>query len=105
MLLLPLPPDPSLTPDTLLHAVSTVTNLWGKSGLLSRLFLPDSVMDQIRASPSYSSENERRMAALQYYLETLPRASWSKIAGALWFLEEHAALETVKQYLPQKHGE
>ena len=105
MLLLPLPPDLSLTPDTLLHAVSTVTDFWGEDGLLDRLGVLDQVMDQIRASPSYSSENERRTAALQYYLKTLPRASWSKIAGALWFLEEHAALETVKQYLPHKRGE
>ena len=103
--LLPLPPDLSLTPDTLLHAVSTVTNFWEEGGLLDWLDVPGPVRDQIRASPSYSSEDERRTAALQYYLQTVPGASWGRIAGGLWYMEEHTALESVRQYLPHQHGE
>ena len=103
--LLPLPPDLSLTPDTLLHAVSTVTDFWGEGGLLEWLFVPLSVQDRIRASPSYSSEDERRTAGLQYYLQTVPGASCGRIAGILWYLEEHTALESVRQYLPHQHGE
>ena len=102
--LLPLPPDLSLTPDTLLHAVSTVTDFW-EGGLLDWLLVPNSVMDQIKASPSYSSEDERRTASLQYYLQTVPGASWGRIAGVLWNMEEHTALQSVRQYLPHKHGE
>ena len=102
-LLLPvLPPDASLTPHTLLPPLSTVRELWD---LLSCLGVPVSVMDQIRASQSYSSEDEKRVAGLQYYLQTLPGASWVRIASALWFMEEHTALETVRQYLPHTHGE
>ena len=103
--LLPLPPDLNLTPDTLLHAVSTVTHFWGEGRLLYWLDVPPSVQDQIRASPSYSSEDERRMAGLQYYLQTVSGASWGRIASVLWYMEEHTALESVRQYLPHQHGE
>ena len=99
-----LPPDTSLTPHTLLHAVSTVRNFWD-GGLLRCLDVPGSVQDEIRASPSYSSEDEKRMAGLQYSLQTAPGMSWGKIAGVLWYLEEHTALETVRQYLPHQHGD
>ena len=104
-----LPPDASLTPHTLLHAVSTVRWFWeyGRSGdgLLACLGVPWSVIHQIRHSQSYSSEDDKRMAGLQYYLQTLPGVSWGRIAGVLWKMGEHTALETVRQYLPPKHGE
>ena len=101
-------PDDSLTPHTLLPAVSTVTEFWDSDdeyGLLERLSVPYSVMDDIRASPLYSTEEEKRIAGLQYYLHTVPSASWENIAGVLWGLEEHTALEEVRQYLPPAHGE
>ena len=101
-------PDDSLTPHTLLPAVSTVTEFWDSDdecGLLESLGVPQSVMDDIRASPLYSTEEEKRIAGLQYYLHTLPSASWEVIAGVLWRLEEHTALEEVRQYLPPAHGE
>ena len=102
-LLLPvLPPDASLTPHTLLPPLSTVRQF---RELLGYLEVPESVMDQIRASQSYSSEDEERVAGLQYYLQTVPGASWVMIASVLWCLEEHTALETVRQYLPHTHGE
>ena len=105
-LLLPvLPPDASLTPHTLLPPLSTVWEFWEYNGLLSYLGVPQSVIDQIRASQSYSNEDEKRVAGLQYYLQTLPGASWGTIASVLWYMEEHTALETVRQYLPHTHGE
>ena len=63
------------------------------------LGVPDSVWTQIRDSKSYSSEDEKRMAVLQYCLQTLPGVSWGRIAGVLWRLEEHTALETIRPYL------
>ena len=105
-LLLPvLPPDASLTPHTLLPPLSTVRQFWGINGLLFCLQVPQSVREQIIASQSYSSEDEKRVAGLQYYLQTLPGASWGRIASVLWYLEEHTAQETVRQYLPHTHGE
>ena len=103
-----LPPDASLTPRTLLRAVSTVRRFWGlgvEMVLLDWLGVPRSVQEQIRDSQSYSSEDEKRTAALQYYIETVASASWGRIAGALWYIKEHTALETVRRYLPHKPGE
>ena len=69
------------------------------------LGVPWSVMDGIRASPSHSTEEKKRIAGLQYYLQTVPGASWEMIAGELWFMEEHTALEEVRQHLPPTYGE
>ena len=83
--------------------MSTVREFWGY-GLLYYLGVPSAVMDQITSSQSYSSEDEKRVTGLQYYLQTVPGASWGRIASVLWYLEEHTALETVREYLPHKHG-
>ena len=61
-------------------------------------------MNQIRDSRSYSSEEEKRVAVLQYCLQTVPGVSWGRIASVLWYLKEHTALETVRQYLPHTRG-
>ena len=101
-----LPPDDSLTQHSVARAVATVRELWGiglNDGLLEFLGVPESVINQIKDSISYSSEEEKRDAGLQYCLQTVPGVSWGKIASVLWLLEEHTALETVRQYLP--HGQ
>ena len=102
-------PDDSLTPYKLLPAVSSVRKFWRRDddewGLLEMLDVPYSVMDDIRASLSHSTEEEKRIAGLQYYLQTSPGASWEDIAGILWFMEEHTALEEVRQHLPRTYGE
>ena len=64
-----------------------------------------SVWEQIRKSRSYSSEEEKRVAVVQYYLQTVPGVSWGRIASVLWQMEEHTALESVRQYLPHTHGQ
>ncbi|CAI8033897.1 hypothetical protein GBAR_LOCUS19112 [Geodia barretti] len=91
----------SLTPHSVARAVATVREFWG--GLLWFLGVPRSVMNQIRDSRSYSSEEEKRVAGLQYCLQNVPGVSWGGIAGVLWYVEEHTALETVRQYLPHTH--
>ena len=88
--------------------MATVRQFWDiglETGLLRALGVPQSVVDQIRDSRSYSSEEEKRVAGLQYCLQTVPGVSWGRIAGVLWLLEEHTALETVRQYLPHTHGQ
>ena len=87
-----------------------MTEFWGTDddteyGLLVELYVPKSVINDIMANPSYSTEEEKRIAGLQYYLQTVPGASWERIAGVLWFLEQNTALEEVRQYLPSTHGE
>ena len=75
------------------------------AGMLEGLNVSDPVIDDIRANPSYSTEEEKRIAGLQYYLQTVPGASCKRITGVLWGMEEHTALEEVRQYLPSTHGE
>ena len=98
------PPGATLTPHSLLHvpAVSAVKRFWG-GGLLHHLGVPTSIWVYSLSRP-YLSEDNKKMAGLQYYLQTVPGASWGRIAGVLWFLEEHAALKIVRQYLRYKHG-
>ena len=96
--------DFSLNPHTLLHALSTVKKFWGGDGILGLLSVHP-MWTQIRDSQLYSSEDEKRMAVLHYSLQTVPGVSWGKIAGVLWYMEEHTALETVRQYLPHKPGD
>ena len=83
--------------------MATVEYFWDV--LLEFLGVPRSVRDQIIASRPYSSEEEERVAGLQYCLQTVPGVSWGRIAGVLWYMEEHTALETVRQYLPHTHGQ
>ena len=104
MLILSPSPDNGLTPYTLSRALSSVKTIWG-SGLLCYFDIPFWVQNMIRFSPSYSTEDEKIKAALQYALQTLPGMSWTRIAGVLWFMEEYTALETVRQYLPHKPGD
>ena len=85
--------------------MSSVGEFWDDDGLLYYLNVPDSLQDQIRGSLAYSSEEERRVAGIEYYLQTVPGASWGRVAGMLWYMGEHTALEAVRQYLPHKHGE
>ena len=88
--------------------MATVREFWVVGvdvGLLQLLGVPESVEEQITASRSYSSEEEKRVAGLQYCLQTVPGVSWGRIAGLLWYLEEHTALETVRQYLPHTRGQ
>ena len=102
--LLILPLETSLTPHILLHTLSTMKWFWDYCGLLHYLGVPWPVVTQIRDSHSYLSEDEKRTAGLRYYLQTVPGVSWGRIAGVLWFMKEHCALETVRQYLPPTHG-
>ena len=85
--------------------MATVRHFWDVSGLLSFVGVPWSVREQIRASESYSSEEEMKLAVLQYCLQTVPGVSWGLIAGVCWRLNEHEALETVRKYLQDKHGQ
>ena len=85
--------------------MSTVRDFWSGLGLLDWLGVPASVAVQITTNQSNSSHIEKRMAVLQYYHQTVPGASWGRIAGVLWYLQEQTALKTVRQYLPHKPGE
>ena len=60
---------------------------------------PQSVCDEISDSTAYQTEEEKKEALLDYYLDTVPMASWPSVAGALHYMEEKTALQAVKNFL------
>ena len=66
----------------------------------SGLCVPRSVCDEIRYSTTYKTEDEKKAAFLQYFLDNVPMASWQTVAGALHYREEKKALQMVQAFLP-----
>ena len=64
------------------------------------LGVPVSMRDEIRASTDYKTEEEKKAAFLQYFLDNVPMASWQTVAGALHMREEKKALQMVQPFLP-----
>ena len=74
---------------------------WYSLGIyISDLGVPPSVRDEIRDSTDYKTEEEKKAALLQYFLNHVPMASWQTVAGALHYLEEKKALQMVQAFLP-----
>ena len=92
--------DASLTPQNIFQATSDVDY----DDLDDCLGVPHSVYWQINANPSYPTEEKRREAMIVYYLNTLPLASWARLAGWLYRREEHVSLEAVRKYLHHTTG-
>ena len=79
--------------------LSTVGQFWN---VLKYLRVPGTVIDQIKCRKL--GEVEEKVEGLRYYLETVPGASWGRIAGALWFAEEHEALKSITAIVQQMRG-
>ena len=104
-----------MNPQRLLRPESGMDEYWDeqeereaeaeKYGMLETLLVPTAVVERIRTNPCYMTEEDRRTAGLQYYLDTVPGASWARIAGALWYMGEQAALARVWKYLVDKPGQ
>ena len=69
------------------------------------LGVPDSVYPQIKANPSYSTQEERREAMILYFLNNIPLASWATLAGRLYRKEQSVSLEAVRKYLHHTTGQ
>ena len=63
------------------------------------LNVPDSKLQEI--SQQSSTEREKSLALGDYWVNTDPRASWEKLAWALYKIGEERALGVAKQYLQQ----
>ena len=64
------------------------------------LGVPLSVCNEILASTDYKTEEEKKAAFFEYFLDNVPMASWQTVAGALHRREEKKALQMVKAFLP-----
>ena len=41
---------------------------------------------------------------MEYFITAVPRASWETLAGQLYYMQQHEALEKVKVYIQQQPG-
>ena len=103
--------DPTLTINNLRTVTSSVKNWYclgrsdyGTDVLLPGLGLPFPVLDEIRVNPSMTEENKKTKVLL-YFLSNAPMASWEKVAGILYSMEEERALEAVKEFLTVTRGQ
>ena len=66
------------------------------------LFLPDSQRHKIEAE--YATEDQRRNAAVQFWLVSDPYASWRRLITELDVFEEHAVAKQIHRYAEKLTG-
>ena len=49
----------------------------------------------------YFTNKQRKEAAVDWWLQYSPDASWARLAGELYYNNETTALEAVSQYIPK----
>ena len=97
-------PDPSLTAENVSSVLETVRHWrtvrdreavrgWRTVSLV--LGVPE---EQI-IETTFSTETARRQAVVDWWLRYSPTASWTWLAGRLYYFEERTALEAVSQYI------
>ena len=74
----------------------------GTIGVFGVLHLHKSQRHKIEAE--YSTDDERRTAAVRYWLASDPYASWKKLIGQLHFFEEHAIAKQIIHYAEKLTG-
>ena len=79
--------------------MASVKNWYDLGRYVSGLGVPLAVRDDIRDSRAYQTDDEQKVALLQYYLDNVAMASWQSVAGALHRREEKTALQIVKIFL------
>ena len=99
----PIPPDLTLTPSNMSAVLHTVQELKRLGYVV--LDLPFSVYWSIKSRISFSHDDQRREALINHYLLYYPLASWAHLAGMLYYMEEHTALQEVRQYITQQTGD
>ena len=93
---LPLFTDLTLTYNILCLVMISVVNWYELGDYECGLGVPQAVLDEIKNNTAYKTEEDKKEALLRYFLKNVPMASWEKVAGALYRMEEKTALEAVK---------
>ncbi|CAI8058445.1 hypothetical protein GBAR_LOCUS31785 [Geodia barretti] len=96
--------DPTLTINNLCHVTSSIEDWrwWGLGGLGEYnhgLGVPDDVMREIRYDAANPTEEDKKTGVLLYFLHNVPSASWERVAGVLYYMEEEKALQAVKEFM------
>ena len=99
--------DPTLTTDNVNKVISETVKTWDDGvyayGLAGELLVPLTVQESIKKQ--HTSVEFQKKALVNYWINFLFNASWATLAGALYFLDEKAALKIcVKEYLKVDQG-
>ena len=78
--------------------MSPVKNWYDLGDYYYGLGVPKTMRNEIRDSPAYQTEDERKVALLQYFLVNVPMASWQSVAGTLYWMKEKTSLQLVKPF-------
>ena len=92
-------PDPTLTFTNVTRVLESMKDV---DSLVDVLNVPDSV--EYKISQDYATPEQQRNAIVRYWLQSMPNASWSGLAGGLYIMEEMTTLEAVKQYFHNPTG-
>ena len=95
----PLSPDPTLTVASVTAVLESVGDWYGLGDWLD---VPRPVLDMIRGSDR--GDRECEIALAEYFVSSMPGASWTTLAGALYHEEESAALLAVGRHLKEEKG-
>ena len=88
--------DLTLTYNNLRLVMISVVNWYELGDYNYGLGVPYAVLDEIKNNTAYKTEEDKKEALLRYFLKNVPMASWQKVAGALYRMEEKTALKVVK---------
>ena len=97
--------DPTLNIKNLCKVMEPVTDWYSMGNYAYGLCVPPAVLDEIRDSADYPTEEEKKKALIQYYLDNVAMASWHNVAGALHYMEEKEALQAANEFLVVPAGE
>lgn len=101
MVLLLIFPDPTLTLHNITTAMRTVpVERWGD--LAGYLGVPWPKQDEMWIQ--FNGDGQMMVAALEYWRNTVPGASWESLATALVFFEWDMALQEATKYFQGQRG-
>ena len=92
------PSDTALTVDNVVRELKDVT--WKK--LCCVLLLP--LSQQLKIENEYATENQRRNAAVHFWLFSDPYASWRRLIRQLDFHGQRAVVECIRDYAEKLSG-
>ena len=97
--------DPSLTVGNVAGVLNKMKRNWhyvaGRS-LADHLDVPLSKQYEIRRQ--HQSQQQQHMALTKYFVSYLPGFSWARLAGALYYCEEEAALQAARTYIKREES-
>ena len=93
------PPDSTLTVQNVTQALRGMPY---DPGFSYNLGVPYAILDDIERR--YSTDDQRNLAVVEYYLHYAPGASWNHLAGVLYYREKEGALQQVQQYVQRPAG-